>query len=34
MFELAAQGQETRLDFAQADIPEDLQTDLKAGRVE
>jgi hypothetical protein len=34
MFKLAARGQETRLDVAQANIPEDLQADLKAGWVE
>ena len=33
-FELQAQGQETRLDFIQANIPEDLYADLKAGWVE
>jgi activator of HSP90 ATPase len=34
MFELQAQGHETRVDFTQADIPEDLYADLKAGWVE
>jgi hypothetical protein len=33
-FELQAEGRDTRLDFTQADIPEDLYPDLKAGWVE
>ena len=33
-FELQAEGQETKLDFTQADIPEDLYADLEAGWVE
>ncbi len=33
-FELQIEGQETRLDFTQTDIPEDLYEDLKAGWVE
>ncbi|MGA7076084.1 MAG: SRPBCC domain-containing protein [Halobacteriota archaeon] len=33
-FELQAQGQETRLDFTQSDIPEDLYAELETGWVE
>jgi hypothetical protein len=33
-FELQAQGEETRLDFTQSDIPEDLYEELEAGWVE
>jgi activator of HSP90 ATPase len=33
-FELHAQGQETRLDFTQNDIPEDLYAELETGWVE
>ncbi|HYC20720.1 MAG TPA: SRPBCC family protein [Candidatus Bathyarchaeia archaeon] len=33
-FELHAQGHETRLDFTQIDIPEDLYPDLETGWVE
>jgi activator of HSP90 ATPase len=33
-FELHAEGQETRLDFTQTDIPEDLYPDLETGWVE
>ena len=33
-FELQAEGRETRLDFAQTDIPEDLYPELETGWVE
>ncbi len=34
IFELQAEGEKTRLDFTQTDIPEDLYSDLEAGWTE